>query len=63
MPPDKHRKPTTKKEPANNFVLLRHEIDRAKKRLETQGDSGVVRQRLQRLEALLETCLEQPDDA
>ena len=40
-----------------NFGLLRYEIERAKNHLETQGESPVMRERLHRLEDLLETCL------
>lgn len=52
---------TTMKPPSastsGNFGLLRYEIDRVKSLLETHGESPAMRERLNRLEDLLEVCL------
>ena len=40
----------------NSFELLRYEIDRAKSLLQANGESPAMRERLQRLEALLDIC-------
>lgn len=40
----------------NSFGLLQYEISRVKSHLETNGESPVMRERLRRLEDLLETC-------
>lgn len=46
-----------KRETTGSFALLQYEINRAKRHLEIHGESPLMRERLMRLEALLETCL------
>ena len=57
MQPDKWMTELPASDTGNTFALLQHEISRTKARLEHHGESPALRERLVRLEALLEICL------
>ena len=44
-------------EASSSFSLLRYEINRVKSHMETHGETPNLQERLERLESLLQTCL------
>lgn len=57
MQQDRNRTTQTSKDSGGSFALLEYEINRARSHLENNGESPVMRERLNKLEELLETCL------
>lgn len=63
MQPDMQKNPQSTNDAAGGaFALLQYEINRVKQYLEINGESAVMRERLNRLEALLKLCLSVPDN-
>lgn len=60
MHPDAHRTEPPAGDVESGLALLHYEISRVRCYLETHGDSPTMRERLQRLEDLLEVCLAPP---